>query len=93
MKARKQSKQRFSWAVRVVLLAVAALIFVKAVQLSMQISEKQKVYDQLQEDIAVIEVYNEDLAEKSADPQEYLEQRVREADYVYPNDQVYQFTN
>lgn len=92
-KAQRKAKQPMHWAVRIVLLVAGALIFVKGVQLSMQIRAKQDVYDDLQEQIAVMQVYNEDLAEKIADPEEYLKQRVREADYVYPNDQVYQFTN
>lgn len=93
MKAQKQVKQRLGWAVRIVLLAVGALIFVKAVQVSMQLNAKAAEYEKIQKEIAVMQVYNEGLEDKGANPEEYLNQRVREADYVYPNDQVYQFTN
>lgn len=58
-----------------------------------QIQERRTQIDEVNRQIAVAELYNEDLEEKSRNSDQYLEQRLRENNYVRPNDQVYQFSN
>ena len=62
-------------------------------QVLAQIQERQSQIDELNRQIAVAQLYNEDLEEKSKNSNQYLEERLRENNYVRPNDQVYQFSN
>ena len=94
MKAAVPMKKKVNWPVRVLLVAAVLFLFVKVVQVNAQMAEKQELIDSLKADIETAIVYNEDLAEKNdGDFAGYLEKRLREAGYVFPNDQIYQFSN
>lgn len=93
MKTRTPAKRKIHWVARFIIVVVIAVVFVKMVQLHMQINAKQQEIDRLDDAIAVAQVYNEDLTEKNEHYEQYLEQRLRSAGYVYSNDQVYQFSN
>ena len=89
----KRRKKKSSPLFRIVIVAVIAFGFFKLVQIQMQINEKQAIIDDLAERKAVEEIYVEDLQDKVDNIEENLEQYLREDGYVGPNDQVYQFVN
>lgn len=93
MRAKKRTAGHANWAVRIVVIGCIVFAFVKIVQIQMQINQKQEEINRLENAIAMAELYNEDLAEQGAHFEEYLEQHLREQGYVYPSDQVYQFSN
>lgn len=78
---------------RIAVLLLLAFVFMKGMQVLAQIQERQTQIDEVNRQIAVAQLYNEDLEEKSKNSDQYLEQRLRENNYVRPNDQVYQFSN
>ena len=91
--ARVRKTRRGSWCLRIAVLLLLAFIFMKGMQVLAQIQERQSQIDELSRQIAVAQLYNEDLEEKSKNSNQYLEERLRENNYVRPNDQVYQFSN
>ena len=90
---RVRKTRRSSWCLRIAVLLLLAFIFIKGMQVLAQIKERQSQIDELNRQIAVAQLYNEDLEEKSKNSNQYLEERLRENNYVRPNDQVYQFSN
>ncbi len=92
MKKKMRSKHKPNWILRIVVVACIIFALVKTVQLQSQINEKQKEIDRLSEEITKATLINEDLDGQSKDYQSYLEQHLREEGYVYPNDQIYQFS-
>ncbi len=94
MKAAVPMKKKVNWPIRILLVAGVLFLFVKVVQVNAQMAEKQELIESLKADIETAKVYNEDLAEKNeSDFAGYLEKRLREKGYVFPNDQIYQFSN
>lgn len=91
--ARVRKTRRGSWCLRIAVLLLLAFIFMKGMQVLAQIQERQSQINELNRQIAVAQLYNEDLEEKSKNSNQYLEERLRENNYVRPNDQVYQFSN
>lgn len=91
--ARAHKVRRGSWCLRIAVLLLLAFTFIKGMQVLAQIHERQTQIDEVNRQIAVAQLYNEDLEEKSKNSEQYLEQRLRENNYVRPNDQVYQFSN
>ncbi len=91
--ARVRKARRGSWCLRIAVLLLLAFVFMKGMQVLAQIQERQTQIDEVNRQIAVAQLYNEDLEEKSKNSDQYLEQRLRENNYVRPNDQVYQFSN
>ncbi len=89
----KRRKMKSSPLFRIVIVAVIAFGFFKLVQIQMQINEKQAAIDDLAERKAIEEIYVEDLQNKVDNIDENLEQYLREDGYIGPNDQVYQFVN
>lgn len=91
--AQVRKARRSSWCLRIAVLLLLAFVFLKGMQVLAQIQERQDQIDELSRQIAVAQLYNEDLEEKSKNSNQYLEERLRENNYVRPNDQVYQFSN
>lgn len=91
--ARVRRARRSSWCLRFAIVLLLAFTFIKGMQVLAQIQERRTQIDEVNRQIAVAELYNEDLEEKSRNSDQYLEQRLRENNYVRPNDQVYQFSN
>ena len=88
--ARVRKARRGSWCLRIAVLLLLAFVFMKGMQVLAQIQERQTQIDEVNRQIAVAQLYNEDLEEKSKNSDQYLEQRLRENNYVRPN---YQFSN
>lgn len=90
MKTAHRAKKKSNWAVRLVLVAVAAFLFLKLVQLHVQMEEKQQLIDQMNDSITKQALINEDLGEQIANAEEYLERQANEAGLCLPGQQIYQ---
>ncbi len=95
MKQAKRTKKKVHWLIPLVVVAVIAFVFVKMVQLQVQLDEKQGEFNALQDQIAVTKIQNEDLAAKndSLDTDKGQKQQLYDYGYVNDNDQVYVYTN
>ena len=76
--------------IAIVLVALAAFLFLKLVQLHVQIEEKQQAIDLLQGNIVKQMLINEDLNGQIANADEYLERQANDAGLCLPGQQVYQ---
>ncbi len=90
MRAGQKTKKKANWAVRIVLVAVAAFLFLKLVQLHVQLEEKQQQIDAMNESIKTQTLINEDLAEQITHADEYLERQANEDGLCLPGQQIYQ---
>ena len=90
MRRVQKAKPRKNWAIRIVLVALAAFLFLKLVQLHVQIEEKQQAIDLLQGNIVKQMLINEDLNGQIANADEYLERQANDAGLCLPGQQVYQ---
>ena len=88
-RARRTTKKR-NWAVRVLVVAVAAFLFLKLVQLHVQMEEKQQQIVDMNNSIHKQMLINEDLGEQIANADEYLERKANEAGLYLPGQQIYQ---
>ena len=77
MKVIKGSKKRGSIVLRVAVVAFSAYMLVMLAQLRLQIGERQKQIDDLQDSIQYQQQQNEDMQSKSDNYQVYLEQHAR----------------
>lgn len=92
MSTRRAAKKRTNWVLRLLLVVGAAFLFLKAVQLHLQMDEKQQQIDALQNQIYTQQVMNEDLEEQKNKAQtgDYLSQKANDAGWVLPGQQIYQ---
>ena len=90
MKTRRRAVSSHGWLWRVVLLACAVFLFVKVVQVYVQIDEKGKQLAQIQDGIVKQTLIIEDLNEQIANADDYLERYANEAGWVLPGQQIYQ---
>ncbi|MBQ9860115.1 MAG: hypothetical protein IJO76_05505 [Clostridia bacterium] len=90
MSTRRKAKKKSNLAVRIVLVAVAAFLFFKLVQLHSQIEEKQQLIDNMNSNIIKQQLINEDLSEQIENADAYLERQANEAGLGLPGQQVYQ---
>lgn len=90
MSAKRVVKKRTNWVLRLVLVACAAFLFLKAVQLHLQMDEKQQQINTLQNNIYTQQVIKEDLEEQIANAEDYLERHANENGLVLPGQQIYQ---
>ncbi len=90
MKTRRRAANTHGWVWRVVLLAFAAFLFVKVVQMYVQIDEKGKQLAQVQDNIVKQTLIIEDLKEQIDNADDYLERYANEAGWVLPGQQIYQ---
>ena len=93
MKTKRRQKNMGGMMFRIVIVALVAFGIVKLVQIQTQLNDKQAEIDSLAEQVAIEQIYNEDLQNKVDTIDDNLEQYLREDGYVGPNDQVYQFVN
>ncbi len=89
-KAARRSTSKRSWVVRILVIAVAAFLFLKLVQLHMQLEEKQQLISNMNESIHRQTLINEDLGEQIANADEYLEREANESGLYMPGQQIYQ---
>ena len=87
--ARRKNQKR-NWAVRLLLVAFTAFLFVKLVQLHVQMEDKQQQITDLNDSIYKQALINEDLGEQIANADEYLERQANEAGLYLPGQQIYQ---
>ena len=87
--ARRKNQKR-NWAVRLLLVAFTAFLFVKLVQLHVQMEDKQQQITDLNDSIYKQALINEDLSEQIANADEYLERQANEAGLYLPGQQIYQ---
>ena len=90
MSARAKAKKRPNWALRLVLVAVAAFLFLKMVQLHVQLDQKEQTLHELTADEVKQEVRNEALNEQVAHVEDFLEQQANENGYFHAGQQIYQ---
>ena len=85
----KGSKKRGSIVLRVAVVAFSAYMLVMLAQLRLQIGERQKQIDDLQDSIQYQQQQNEDMQSKSDNSQVYLEQHAREQGMAVPGESIY----
>ena len=90
MSVKVRAKKSTNWAIRIVLVAVAAFLFLKLVQLHTQIGEKQKLIDSANAQNNTLMLLNEDYESQLKNPDACLEKEAYDAGYLYPHQQVYQ---
>jgi len=88
MKAVKKKKK--SIFLRIALLAFSLYMIITLVQLQMDIGNKQKQLDAVQENILLQQQLNGDLKSKLENPDEYIEQEARDQNMVKPGEIVMQ---
>ncbi|MFR1436318.1 MAG: FtsB family cell division protein [Acutalibacteraceae bacterium] len=88
MKAVKKKKK--SIFLRIALLAFSLYVIITLVQLQMDIGNKQKQLDAVQENILLQQQLNGDLKSKLENPDEYIEQEARDQNMVKPGEIVMQ---
>ena len=85
-----KSRSRGGWVLRVLVIALTAFLFLKAVQLYGQLREKQQAMADLNNRIQTQIVVNEGLADQVENADEYLEHKANEDGYFMSGQQVYQ---
>ena len=88
MKAVKKKKK--SIFLRIALLAFSLYVIITLVRLQMDIGNKQKQLDAVQENILLQQQLNGDLKSKLENPDEYIEQEARDQNMVKPGEIVMQ---
>ncbi len=88
MKAVKKKKK--SIFLRIALLAFSLYVIITLVQLQMEIGNKKKQLDAVQENILLQQQLNGDLKSKLENPDEYIEQEARDQNMVKPGEIVMQ---
>ena len=88
MKAVKKKKK--SIFLRIALLAFSLYVIITLVQLQMEIGNKKKQLDAVQENILLQQQLNGDLKSKLENPDEYIEQEARDQNMVKPGEIVLQ---
>lgn len=89
-RAKKSTNKRSNIALRLMLIAVAAFLFIKLVQMHVQIQETEQKWIDLNNSINHQTLINEDLSQREADADENLERKANEAGLVRPGQQIYQ---
>lgn len=90
MSVKRRARKKSNWAVRFVLVAVAAFLFLKLVQLHTQIEEKQQLLDNMSDRINIAMLMVEDLNEQVSNVEKQQERQANEAGLYFPGQQVYQ---
>ena len=88
MKAVKKKKK--SIFLRIALLAFSLYMIITLVQLQMDIGNKQKQLDAVQENILLQQQLHGDLKSQLENPDEYIEQEARDQNMVKPGEIVMQ---
>lgn len=90
MRSGHRTKKKANWAARIVVVALAAFLFLKLVQVHMQLQQKSKMINQMNENIATMTVINEDLNEQIAHSDDNRERQANEAGWFLSGQQIYQ---
>lgn len=89
-RARKRPVKKVNWMMRILLVAIAAFLFLKFVQLHVQMEDKQQQLIELNNSISHQTLINEDLTEQAANAEDILEREANDAGLYMPGQQIYQ---
>ena len=91
MKKAKRTNRKFRVFASFLLIALAAFLFVKMVQMHVQIDEQQGQLESIQQQIKTVGILNEDLSVKleNLETSDGQQQQLRDNGYVDKDDQVY----
>lgn len=89
-RARKRANKKTNWALRILLVAVAAFLFLKLVQLHVQMEEKQNQWIELNNSIYRQTLIIEDLAEQTENAEAIQERKANDTGLYQPGQQIYQ---
>lgn len=84
------TKKRKSLVLRVAIFAFSAYMLVILAQLRLEIDERQKQLDELDDSIRYQQQQNEDMASRNNNYEVYLEQHAREQGMAVPGEGIYQ---
>lgn len=84
------NKKRKSLVLRIAILAFSAYMLVMLAQLRMEIDERKKQIDELNDSIQYQQQQNEDMESKNNNYEVYLEQHAREQGMAVPGEGIYQ---
>lgn len=90
VRTNKRSAKKVNWALRILLVAVAAFLFLKLVQLHVQLEDKQQQLIDLNNSISHQTLINEDLSEQAENAEDILEREANDAGLYLPGQQIYQ---
>lgn len=90
VRAKKRANKKTNWVLRILLIAVAAFLFLKLVQLHVQLEDKQRQLIELNNSINHQTLLNEDLAERAENAEDILEREANDAGLYMPGQQIYQ---
>lgn len=86
----RRADRKANWAVRILLVAIAAFLFLKLVQMNVQLEEKNQQWVELKNSISHQTLINEDLAEQKENAEDILEREANDAGLYKPGQQIYQ---
>ena len=89
-RAKRRAHKKVNWAMRILLVAVAAFLFLKLVQLHVQMEEKQNQWIDLNNSINRQMLIIEDLAEQTENAEEIQERKANDTGLYQPGQQIYQ---
>ena len=89
-RAKKRANKKANWALRILLVAVAAFLFLKLVQLHVQMEEKQQQWSELNNSINHQTLIIEDLAEQTENAEAIQERKANDSGLFQPGQQIYQ---
>lgn len=88
MKAVKKKKKNVF--VRIALIALSIYVIVSLIQLQLQLNEGQRAVNALDAQIQAQNSYNEQLRDKTENPEEYLEKQARKQGKAKPGETILQ---
>ena len=89
-RSKKRTSKKANWAMRILLVAVAAFLFLKLVQLHVQMEEKQNQWIDLNNSINRQMLIIEDLAEQTENAEAIQERKANDTGLYQPGQQIYQ---
>jgi|GEM_PF-2897564 len=91
MKKVKRTNRKFRVFASFLIIALAAFLFVKMVQMHVQIDEQQGQLESIQQQIETVGILNEDLSVKleNLETPDGQQQQLRDNNFVDKDDQVY----
>ena len=89
-RAKKRTGRKVNWAIRILVVAVAAFLFLKLVQLHVQMEEKQAILLEQEGTLSRLTLINEDLAEQAENAESIQERKANDSGLFQPGQQIYQ---
>ena len=89
-RSKKRGAKKVNWAMRILLVAVATFLFIKLVQLHVQMEETNKKWIELNNSIHHQTLIIEDLAEQTENAENIQERKANDTGLYQPGQQIYQ---